>query len=114
MSVKGDPAQPLAEAIKELIDERPHSCDYYYSWEYEENRQKHSALIDKIFKMIGKKLRKKIWKDYFDIESLEGELHGGLQESSYRLGFNDALQLANQLNEAGRGQLNIFTVTQKI
>ena len=108
MTVKGDPAKPLGEEIKDLLDERVYSCDYYHSWEYEENRRKHLALIDKIFNRIGKKLRKKIFRDYLDAEQLEGELHTGLQESCYRLGLNDALQLANQINEAGKGHLNIF------
>lgn len=108
MIIKGDSAKPLGKAIKELLDERVYSCDYYHSWEYEENRRNHLALINKIGKKIGKKLRKRIWKDYFDVESLEGELHGSLSESCYRLGFNDGLQLANQINEAGKGHLSIF------
>jgi len=108
MKVKPDPAQLLGEVMKELIDERPRSCDYYYSWEYEENRRKHSESVDKIFKTIGKKLRKKIFKDYLDTENLDGLTIAGIQEPSYRLGFHDALQLANQLNEVGKGNLNIF------
>ncbi len=103
-----DPIQPLGEAIKEMLDDRISSCDYYHSSEYEENRRKHSELIGRIGNRIGKKLCKRIWKDYFDVESLEGELQAGLSESCYRLGFNDALQLANQLNEAGKGNLSIF------
>ena len=103
-----DPIQPLGEAIKEMINERPRSCEYYHSWEYEDNRRKHSELIDKIRSRIGKKLCKRIWNDYFDVEQLEGELHAGLQESSYRLGFADALQLRNQLNGAAKGHMNIF------
>lgn len=103
-----EPAQPLREAIKEMINDRPRSCEYYHSWEYEDNRRKHSDLIDKIRKRIGKKLCKRIWNDYFDVEQLEGELHAGLQESCYRLGFSDALMLARELDQAGEGHLTMF------
>ena len=108
MSGLKDPAKPLGEAIMEMIEERPYACDYYHSWEYDENRRKHSELLNRIFKKIGKKLKKRIFKDYLEMESLEGMFHAELQESSYKLGFNDALQYANQLNEAGKGNLNIF------
>ena len=101
-------SQSLAQGIKDFLDDRPTNCDYYQSWEYRDNRDRHSVLIDKIFKRIGKKLRKRIFRDYLDMEQLEGELHAGLQESCYRLGFQDALQLANQLDEVGKGHLSIF------
>lgn len=109
MSVRPDPPKPLGEAIKELLDDRPHSCDFYHSQAYEDNRSKQLVLIGKIERRIGKKLCNRIFKDYFDVELLEGEFHAGLQESAYRLGFSDGLQLANQINEAGKGHLNIFT-----
>lgn len=54
--LRADPAKPLGEAIKELLHERVESCEYYHSEEYRESRSKHSALIDKIEKRIGKKL----------------------------------------------------------
>lgn len=103
-----DPIQPLEEAIKEMINERPRSCDYYHSWEYEENRRKHSELIDRIGKRIGKKLCKRIFRDYFDVEQLEGELHAALSESCYRLGFTDALVMSRELDQVGKGHKTIF------
>lgn len=108
MKVKGDPAKPLGEAIKELLDERIQSCEYYYSWEYEKNSEKSSIIVSKIEKRIGKKLWKRIFRDYLQLEHLQGELHAGLAESCYRLGFAEGLQLANQISEAGKGHLNIF------
>jgi|GEM_PF-3162528 len=108
MIAKGAPAKPLDEAIKELLDERVQSCAYYHSWEYEKNREKSSIIVSKIEKRIGKKLWKQIFRDYLQLEQLQGELHAGLAESCYRLGFADGLQLSNQINEAGKGHLNIF------
>lgn len=108
MSGLGDPAQSLGEAIKGMMEERPRSCEFYHSWEYDDNRRKHSELLNRIFKKIGKKLKKRIFKDYLDMEMLEGEFHGCLQDSSYRLGFHDALFLAREMDQAGKGQLTIF------
>lgn len=103
-----EPAKPLSESIRELLDERVYACDYYHSWEYEENKNKTISLVRKIEKRIGKKLWRRIFKDYLNLEMLQGENIAQIQESCYRLGFNDALQLVNQLHEAGKGQLNIF------
>ncbi|HWQ42263.1 MAG TPA: hypothetical protein VN456_09545 [Desulfosporosinus sp.] len=108
MIVKGDPAKPLGEAIKDLLDERIQSCAYYHSWEHEKNTEKSSIIVRKIEKRIGKKLWKQIFRDYLHLEQLQGELHAGLAESCYRLGFEDGLQLANQISEAGKGHLSIF------
>jgi hypothetical protein len=108
MEISPDPKKPLGEAIKEMLNDRTSSCDYYYSWAYEENRRKHSELIDRIGKRIGKKLCKRIWKDYFDVESLEGEFHAALSESCYRLGFTDALILSRELDQVGEGHKTIF------
>ena len=108
MDYRSDPIQPLGDAIKEMINERPRSCTYYHSWEYEENRRKHSELIDRIRNRIGKKLCKRIWKDYFDVETLEGEFQASLSESCYRLGFTDALILSRELDQVGKGHRTIF------
>lgn len=103
-----DPIQSLGEAIKDMLDERPASCGYYHSWEYEENRRKHSELVNKIRNRIGKKLCKRIWEDYADVEQLEGELHAELSRSCYQLGFTDALVMARELDQVGEGHPTIF------
>jgi len=108
MRIPKDPIKPLEEAIKELLDGRTNSCEYYHSWEYEDNRSKSSALIKKIGDRIGKKLCRRIFSDYLDVEQLEGELQAGLQESCYRLGFSDALVLSRELDQVGKGHLTIF------
>lgn len=103
-----DPIQPLGEAIKDLMDERPRSCAYYHSWEYQANRTESSKLDHKMRKILGKKTMKKIWNLYSRIDQLDGELQAGIQDSCYELGFNDALQLANQIDETGKGHRTIF------
>lgn len=108
MSVKPDLPKPLDVAIKELMDDRVYSCGYYSSPEYEENKEKASILLRRIEEGIGEELWKQVFKDYLALEHLQGELHAGLSESCYRLGFNDALRLAREMDQACKGHLNIF------
>ncbi|AFM41934.1 hypothetical protein Desaci_3026 [Desulfosporosinus acidiphilus SJ4] len=103
-----EPARPLSEAIRELMEERPRSCDFYHSWEHDENLRKHKAITDRIFNKIGKALRKRIFKDYLEMEMLEGEFQAELQMSSYKLGFTDALLLMGEIERAKNGQNSIF------
>ncbi|WP_298202132.1 hypothetical protein [Desulfosporosinus sp.] len=108
MDISPDPIKPLGEAIKEMLDDRTCSCDYYRSWEYMKNREKASELDRKIRKRLGEKTWRTIWPFISEIDHLQGELHAGLTRSCYELGFNDALQLANQIDEAGKGRRTIF------
>lgn len=103
-----DSIQPLGNAIKNLMDDRPSSCDYYHSWEYQKNREKSSELDRKLRKRLGEKTWRTIWPYISEIDRLQGELHAGLTKSCYELGFNDALQLANQIDETGKGHRTIF------
>ncbi|MCO5384425.1 MAG: hypothetical protein M0T74_13680 [Desulfitobacterium hafniense] len=100
--------KPLEEAINEMLDDRPSSCGYYHSWEYMKNREKSTELDRKIRKRLGEKAWLNIWPYISEIDSLNGELHAGLTRSCYKLGFNDALQLANQIDETGKGRRTIF------
>lgn len=103
-----DPQKSLGEAVEEMLDDRTTHCDFYYSLEYRDNRDKHSTVLRKIENRIGKKLWRKIFRDYLNLEQLEGEFQAELARSCYKLGFNDALQLANQIEETGRGRKTIF------
>lgn len=100
--------KPLGEAIKEMLGDRPASCSYYHSWEYQDNRSKSLELDRRISKCLGEKTWRKIWPYIFRIDSLQGEMLAGLTKSCYELGFNDALQLANQIDETGKGHRTIF------
>lgn len=105
----GEPIKSLEEAIKEVIDDRPASCSYYHSWKYEGNRRRHSRLIKKIGNRMGKKMCRRIFSDYLEVEQLEGELHADLQRSCYRLGLNDAFFLMGEIERAKNGLPSIFS-----
>ena len=79
--------KPLGEAIKEMLDDRTSSCDYYHSWEYTKNRERSPELDRKIRKCLGDKVWRDIFKYISEISELEGELHVGLTNSCYKLGF---------------------------
>lgn len=108
MNFRPGPIKPLGEDVEDFMNSRIPSCSYYNSIEYHENRKRSQELSHKIRKYLGERMWKEIYNYSFEKETLEGELHARLSESCYRLGFNDALQLVNQLNEAGKGHLNIF------
>lgn len=65
-----DPIQSLGDSIKDMLDERPKSCAYYYSWEYQANRTESLKLEHKIRKILGEKTVKRIWSLYSRIEQL--------------------------------------------
>lgn len=108
MTFTSDPVQTLEESLNEMVQERVRNNEYYHSPEYQGNRDKSLAISRKIRKRIGKKKMKEIWDDCFDSEQLEGELHSGLSESCYRLGFMDALRLSQQLHEIERARPGVF------
>lgn len=108
MNLKPDPIRPLEEAVKEMVDDRTCSCDYYHSLEYIKNKEKSLELNRRIRLRLGEKTWRSIWPYISEIDHLQGELHAGLTKSCYSLGFNDALQLTNQIDEAKKGHLSIF------
>jgi hypothetical protein len=109
MNIPQDPIKSLGEAMKELMDDRPTSCAYYHSWEYEDNRSKSLVLDHKIRKCLGEKTwRKKVFRYTQEIDQLDGEMIAGVQESCYRLGFADALLLTGEIGRAKEGLGNIF------
>lgn len=108
MKIPKDPIMPLEDEIKEFVNNRIHSCSYYHSPEYHENRKKALKLDHKIRKCLGKKKWKEIWNYSFDIDSLDGEMYGRVAESCYRLGFADAVVMSRELNQVGKGHQTIF------
>ncbi|MCO5384616.1 MAG: hypothetical protein NHB14_01440 [Desulfosporosinus sp.] len=108
MDFERDPIKALGEDIEELLNDRIPSCGYYHSQEYRDNCKKSLELDRKIRKCLGEKEWKKIFKYSFEIDHLNGELQSSLSESCYRLGFEDALILAREMNQVGKGNSSIF------
>lgn len=103
-----DDSLSLNECIRELFDERSGACDYYRSGDYWRHLDKALELYRKMEKRLGKEQWKKISWCISGIDEIHGEQLAGLQESSYKRGFNDALILVGELERAKNGLPTIF------
>ncbi|WP_407308782.1 hypothetical protein [Desulfosporosinus sp. SB140] len=99
----------LKDCIMNLFDERSGECDYYKSGDYGRHVDKAILLDKKLRKQLSKKQLKKLWWYISGVDAVTGEKLAGLQESSYKRGFNDALILMGEIERAKNGLPSIFS-----